>query len=94
MRQERFIWLRSALETKELNRLTSGDKVVFAFSPDAKHERTVVLITDNTNPCDLFVVEHQSKSLRQLTNVNEDLLNKIELTTPEKFQSHSERSRS
>jgi dipeptidyl aminopeptidase/acylaminoacyl peptidase len=78
-----------SLQTKELERLTSGDKVIFAFSPDAKHERTVVLITDNTNPCDLFMLEHQSKSLRQLTNVNEDLLNEIELTAPEKFQSHS-----
>jgi dipeptidyl aminopeptidase/acylaminoacyl peptidase len=76
-----------SLKTKELERLTSGDKVVFAFSTDAKHEHIVVLITDNTNPCDLFVL--QSKSLRQLTNVNKDLLNELELTTPEKFQSHS-----
>lgn len=78
-----------SLQTKELNPLTRGDKVIFAFSSESRQERSVVLITDSTNPCDLFVLEHASKSLRQLTKVNENVLHNVELSTPEKFQSYS-----
>ena len=80
-----------SLESKELSPLTSGNHAVFAFSADSKQEIIVTLITDDTNPCDLFQVvkEGDTHSLKRLTNVNEAFLNEVALTTPEKFQSHS-----
>lgn len=75
------------LKTKTLCCLTEEHMVVFAFSADCKHSRIVLLITDNSHPCDLFVLEHNTNSLRQLTNVNDQLLKLVELSVPEKFQS-------
>ncbi len=80
-----------ALASRTLTRLTEGDRVIYAFSTDASRETRVVLITSSIHPCDLFALEPSEggPSLRQLTDVNADLLAELELCDPIRFRSSS-----
>ena len=77
------------LAERKLTRLTEGDRVIYAFSTDASRETLVVLITTSTQPCDLFALQRGAEGLRQLTDVNADLLTEFELCDPIRFRSHS-----
>ena len=74
------------LKTKTLCRLTERESVVYAFAADCTHAQTVVLVTDTCRPCDLFVLDHKTKFLRQLTYSNKHLLETVELCVPKKFK--------
>jgi dipeptidyl aminopeptidase/acylaminoacyl peptidase len=78
------------LASRTLTRLTEGDRVVYAFSTDTSRRTRVLLITSSTHPCDLFVHETAAGGrLRQLTEVNAELLAELELCDPIRFKSHS-----
>ena len=76
------------LADRSLTRLTEGDRVIYAFSADAGRDTRVVLITTSTHPCDLYEVG-EGASLRQITEVNAELLAELELCDPIRFRSHS-----
>ena len=81
-------------ETNDLTALTTGDHAIFAFTSNPEQTRIITLITDNTNPCDLFLLENpdlttRTNPLQRLTNINQDFFNDVHVTTPERFQSHS-----
>lgn len=81
-----------SLGDKTLKPLTEGNHAVFAFSADANQKTVVTLITDNVNPCDLFQVtaaDANGYNLTQLTSVNQDFLDAVTLSIPEKFEASS-----
>jgi dipeptidyl aminopeptidase/acylaminoacyl peptidase len=71
-----------------LTPLTSGDRVVTAFSQDNAAQTTVVLMGDSLNPGDLYLVEANGE-LRRLTDVNGPLLSELELSPAIRFDCKS-----
>ncbi|MDR7586739.1 MAG: S9 family peptidase [Armatimonadota bacterium] len=73
--------------------LTTGESVVSAFSVDAAGRTAVVLVGDDLNPGDLFVLDLTAAPpapLRRLTDVNAALLAEVELARPERFRVRSD----
>ncbi len=72
--------------------VTAGRHAVFAFTMDDRADTVVLLIGDDMNPGDLFVLEPQADgpaSLRRLTDVNRALLDEVEMTEPIRFEAPS-----
>ncbi|MCB0046558.1 MAG: S9 family peptidase [Caldilineaceae bacterium] len=75
-----------------VRQLTQGNHSVFAFTMDHSQERIVLLIGDDMNPGDLFVLEPNDEGfagLRRLTDVNQELLDELEMTEPIRFSAPS-----
>ena len=81
---------RFDLGSGELVPLTSGDRVVSAFTVDVAGERAALRITDGTTPDEIFALELSRKDEpRRLSGVNDALLEGLELSTPQRFVSTS-----
>jgi dipeptidyl aminopeptidase/acylaminoacyl peptidase len=78
-----------ALASGELTPLTSGDRVVSAFSAAPGGERIVALVGDSLSPGDLYAVE-PGGALRRLTDVNGALLDEVELSPAVRFSASSD----
>jgi dipeptidyl aminopeptidase/acylaminoacyl peptidase len=65
--------------------LTTGDHAVLAYTATPDGRRFVLTIGDPTHLPDLYALDPQTKRLSQLTHVNDSLLAKIRLVTPEDF---------
>ena len=68
-------------ETGQVGPLTAGDHDVFSYSATADGSKVAVLISDPTKIGDLYVVD-APLHVRRLTNINEDLFSKLNLTEP------------
>ena len=68
-------------ETGKVEPLTAGDHDVFSYSATADGSKVAALISHPTNLGDLFVVE-APMHVRRLTNINEELFSKLNLTEP------------
>lgn len=68
--------------------LTQGDRVVSAFTFDRGARRAALLIGDDLNPGDIYVLdlEQPGAEPRRLTAVNRELLDELELSTPQRFR--------
>ena len=74
-------------------RLTQGTHSVVAFSLDRACRAVVLLIGDDLNPGDLYLLDRTSQvddaagppMLRRLTALNEPLLSELELEPPQRF---------
>jgi len=77
--------IRFDAQTGAREPLTTGDHAVLAYTatPDAK--RLVLTIGDPTHLPDAYALDPQTKRLTQLTHVNDSLLSKLQLVTPEDF---------
>ncbi len=71
-----------------LQPLTTGERVISAFSVDQRNDRIVALLGDNHNPGDLYVLTPPEEPQR-LTDVNGRLLSEVELAAVERFSCQS-----
>jgi len=65
--------------------LTTGDHAVLAYTATPDGRRFVLTIGDPTHLPDVYALDAQTKRLTQLTHVNDSLLAKLQLVTPEDF---------
>ncbi len=82
-----------SLADGSLKQLTTGDLVVEAFTLDANATRIALLIGDDLNPGDIFILKRDTEIIskpKQLTHVNRELLSEIALSPSIRFQFHSE----
>ncbi|MCR2821025.1 S9 family peptidase [Lederbergia panacisoli] len=70
----------------ELYPAINDDQYVYGFSLDVQNDKAVVAISTTTNPGDLFYVDLKTGEKKQLTKVNEELLQTRELSIPEAFE--------
>ena len=69
--------------------LTQGHQSIIGFSVDAKVTKAVVLMENDVEPGDLYLVDLKQSAplmLERLTDVNRTLLDELCLTRPERFQ--------
>jgi dipeptidyl aminopeptidase/acylaminoacyl peptidase len=79
---------------EQITPLTSGRQSVIAFSTDASLSTAVLLIGDDMNPGDLYVLKLDhgssgSERISRLTRINGDLLDEFEMTEPIRFWAQS-----
>ncbi|WP_456275942.1 S9 family peptidase [Bacillus sp. AK128] len=60
-----------------------GDQHVYSFTVDVHTHRAVVAISTPTHPGDLFIIDLNTGEKKQLTFVNDEFLNEIELASAE-----------
>jgi len=65
--------------------VTTGDHAVLAYSATPDGRRLVLTMGDPTHLADAYALDAQTKRLTQLTHVNDSLLAKRQLVTPEEF---------
>ena len=65
--------------------LTSGDHAVLAYTATPDARRFALTIGDPTHLPDVYALDVETKRLNQLTHVNDSLLGKVQLVTPEDF---------
>ena len=65
--------------------LTTGDHAVLAYTATPDGRRFVLTMGDPTHLPDVYSLDAQTKRLTQLTHVNDSLLTKRQLVTPEDF---------
>src|SRR3989475_332792 len=65
--------------------VTSGDHAVLAYTATPAGRRFVLTMGDPTHLADAYALDAQTKRLTQLTHVNDSLLAKRQLVTPEDF---------
>ena len=65
--------------------LTTGDHAVLAYTATADGRRFVLTMGDPTHLPDVYALDAPTKRLTQLTHVNDSLLTKRQLVTPEDF---------
>lgn len=82
-----------ALADGSLTQLTQGDLVVKGFTMDTNASRLAVLIGEDVNPGDIFVMERDAETRqkpKQLTDVNGELFSEISLSPSTRFSFNSE----
>src|SRR5438445_525688 len=65
--------------------VTTGDHAVLAYTATPDGRRFVLTMGDPTHLADAYTLDAQTKRLTQLTRVNDSLLAKRQLVTPEDF---------
>src|SRR3989454_399775 len=65
--------------------VTTGDHAVLAYTATPDGRRFVLTMGDPTHLADAYTLDAQTKRLTQLTHVNDSLLAKRQLVTPEDF---------
>ena len=65
--------------------LTTGDHAVLSYTATPDGRRFVLTMGDPTHLPDVYTLDAQTKRLTQLTHVNDSLLAKLQLVTPEDF---------
>jgi dipeptidyl aminopeptidase/acylaminoacyl peptidase len=89
----RFVFITSAeegranlkridAETGKVEPVTDGDQDVFAYHATPDASKAAVLISTPTNIGDLYVADVASRQIRRLTNTNEELFSKLNLSEP------------
>ncbi|MUK88812.1 prolyl oligopeptidase family serine peptidase [Ornithinibacillus sp. L9] len=66
----------------ELKVLYKNDNHVFGFTYDENTESFVIGVSTPTNPCNYYLLDHES-NLSRLTNANTKFLEEVELSEPE-----------
>jgi len=66
--------------------VTTGPHQILGFSGNAAHDTIALALADPTQPGDIFLFRRESDTLTPLTQVNDDLLGELELSTPETFE--------
>jgi len=81
--------IRFDLASGHTDSLTTGDHDVIAYSatPDAQH--FALTISDGTHIGDLYTMDAASRTLRQLTHVNDSLWSTLRLSQPERLSYRS-----
>jgi dipeptidyl aminopeptidase/acylaminoacyl peptidase len=69
-------------ETGKVEALTSGDQDVLSYNATPDASQAAVLISTPTNIGDLFALDVASGETRRLTNINQELFSKLNLTEP------------
>jgi dipeptidyl aminopeptidase/acylaminoacyl peptidase len=72
-----------------VEKLTEGVMSINTFSVDASFEKVAVTMEDDTKPNDLYLVDLEGEAplhLQRLTEVNEAILSRVDLTSPERFK--------
>jgi len=72
-------------ESGKVESLTSGDHDVFSYSATPDGSKAALLISTPTNIGDLYLLDGASGRLEQLTHINAELFDKLNLTPPEMF---------
>jgi dipeptidyl aminopeptidase/acylaminoacyl peptidase len=75
--------VRVEVETGKVDKVTSGDHDVSAFTMSSDGLKAAALISTPTNIGDLHVIDIKSGNVRRLTHVNEELFSQLRLTEPE-----------
>ncbi len=70
-------------ETGKVEPETEGDHDLFAYSATPDASKAAVLISTPTNIGDLYVLDVASRQMKRLTNINQDLFSKLNLSEPE-----------
>ena len=82
-----------SLADGSLQQLTRGDRVVKAFTMDANARRRALLIGEDLNPGDIFILERDTEQMvepNRITDVNGELFKEIELSPSIRFQFNSD----
>jgi len=70
-------------ETGKVEPETEGDHDIFAYNATPDASKAALLISTPTNIGDLYVRDMASRQMKRLTNINQDLFSKLNLTEPE-----------
>ncbi len=83
---------RFSLDDGSLTPLTEGDFCVTAFVPDERAEQIVLLVAEDLNPSDLFLLDgtQPDRGMRRLTAINEEFLGTLHLSRSLRFQFESD----
>jgi dipeptidyl aminopeptidase/acylaminoacyl peptidase len=77
--------MRIDVATKAVEPVTTGAHDVVAYSATPNASRFALTISDGTHLSDLYSLDPSTKTLIQLTHVNDDLFNQLTLSTPERI---------
>jgi dipeptidyl aminopeptidase/acylaminoacyl peptidase len=69
-------------ETGKVEPLTEGDHDVFSYNATPDASKVAVLVSTTTEIGDLFVLDVASRQMKRLTNINQELFSKLNLTEP------------
>jgi dipeptidyl aminopeptidase/acylaminoacyl peptidase len=69
--------------TGRVEPMTKGDHAIFAVSATPDASRAVLTISTPTNVGDLFLFDRKSGELKQITHINAELFDHLNLTEPE-----------
>jgi dipeptidyl aminopeptidase/acylaminoacyl peptidase len=76
-------------ETGKVDPLTEGDHDIFAYNATPDAAKAALLISTPTNIGDLYLLDVKAHLMSRLTNINEDLFSKRNLTDPVMIWYHS-----
>src|SRR5439155_17742705 len=77
------------VESGAENDLTHGNQAVLRFRATADRSKIVYTVSTPTRINDLFALERSSGEPRQLTDINDELFSKLNLTEPEEISYQS-----
>lgn len=78
------------IKTDAVRLLTEGDRVITSVSFSADRTAVAMVIAEPLSPSKVHHLDVDSGREECWTALNEDLLDELELVTPERFQSHAE----
>ncbi len=70
-------------ETGKVEPETEGDHDLFAYNATPDASKAALLISTPTNIGDLYALDVASRQMKRLTNINQELFSKLNLTEPE-----------
>jgi dipeptidyl aminopeptidase/acylaminoacyl peptidase len=69
----------------EVTLRTSGDRLIYSFSLDARCRKAAFGIADPLNPADIYFSDLKEATEERLSNLNQALLSELELSEPRRF---------
>jgi dipeptidyl aminopeptidase/acylaminoacyl peptidase len=87
--QGRSNLVRIDLASHRVEPITTGDHDVVAYTATSDGARFAVTLSDATHIGDLYVLDPATRSLTQLTHVNDSLMAGLRLSTPERISYRS-----
>ncbi len=81
---------RVSVDGGDVTRVTDGDRRISAFTLSDDGKRIAYVAGTATNPGDLYVANLDGSDEQQLTNLNDEFLGGVTLSTPEEFRVSSQ----
>jgi len=81
--------IRFDLASRRADSLTTGDHDIVAYTATPDAQRFALTISDGTHVGDLYTLDAASRTLTQLTHVNDSLWSGLHLSSPERISYRS-----
>ena len=77
--------LRASVSGGDVEQVVGGSRRIMSFSVSADGKSIAFSAATPTNPCDVFACAGDGSNERQLTRVNDDFFNMVEISVPEEI---------